>query len=67
MIKTEKHVTLTIDGKEIQVLRDICELARRRIADKGIRIGPGAVTIDEYAQGATREIQNIITDIFDLT
>uniref|UniRef100_A0A6M3IFC9 Uncharacterized protein n=1 Tax=viral metagenome TaxID=1070528 RepID=A0A6M3IFC9_9ZZZZ len=62
-VKIDKRVIITIDEEAVDVLGNVCELARRHIA----KARTSARTVDEYDARTSQDIENFLIHIFDNT
>lgn len=63
-ITVKKQIHITIDGDDVQTLKDVCELARRFMQGRTHMLN-GAPVIAEYNANETQAINSLIEKIFN--
>ena len=64
-VLVKKETELTITGISVNVLSNVCELARRRVSDANGDAPHGSV--DEFDEEETYAIRAFLTRVFDET
>lgn len=63
-ITIKKQIHITVDGDDVQTLKDVCELARRFMQGR-MHMLNGAPAIAEYNAKETQAISSLMEKIFN--